>query len=95
MYRPYILSSKSRYRIFPSLLLPLSSQIPVQTRDRHYSDLCISPEISDSVFEVRNNGIVLFHVYIYVVFILEAPKSLQMVTAAMKLKDTCSLEEKL
>ena len=29
-------------------------------------------------------------------FILEgAPKSLQMVTAAVKLKDTCSLEEKL
>ena len=28
-------------------------------------------------------------------FILEAPKSLQMVTAAMKLKDTFSLEEKL
>ena len=29
-------------------------------------------------------------------FILgEAPKSLQMVTAAMKLKDACSLEEKL
>ena len=28
-------------------------------------------------------------------FILGAPKSLQMVTAAMKLKDTCSLEEKL
>ena len=26
---------------------------------------------------------------------LEAPKSLQMVTAAMKLKDACSLEEKL
>ena len=26
-------------------------------------------------------------------FILRAPKSLQMVTAAMKLKDTCSLEE--
>ena len=26
--------------------------------------------------------------------ILGAPKSLQMVTAAMKLKDTCSLEEK-
>ena len=26
---------------------------------------------------------------------LGAPKSLQMVTAAMKLKDTCSLEEKL
>ena len=25
----------------------------------------------------------------------EAPKSLQMVTAAMKLKDSCSLEEKL
>ena len=25
----------------------------------------------------------------------EAPKSLQMVTAAMKLKDACSLEEKL
>ena len=25
----------------------------------------------------------------------EAPKSLQMVTAVMKLKDTCSLEEKL
>ena len=28
-------------------------------------------------------------------FILGAPKSLQMVTAAMKLKDTCSSEEKL
>ena len=28
-------------------------------------------------------------------FILWAPKSLQMVTAAMKLKDACSLEEKL
>ena len=28
-------------------------------------------------------------------FILGAPQSLQMVTAAMKLKDTCSLEEKL
>ena len=27
--------------------------------------------------------------------ICEAPKSLQMVTAAIKLKDTCSLEEKL
>ena len=28
-------------------------------------------------------------------FILGAPKSLQMVTAAMKFKDDCSLEEKL
>ena len=28
-------------------------------------------------------------------FILGAPKSLKMVTIAMKLKDTCSLEEKL
>ena len=28
-------------------------------------------------------------------FILGAPKSLQMLIAAMKLKDTCSLEEKL
>ena len=28
-------------------------------------------------------------------FFIWAPKSLQMVTAAMKLKDTCSLEEKL
>ena len=28
-------------------------------------------------------------------FIFLAPKSLQMVTAAMKLKDACSLEEKL
>ena len=28
-------------------------------------------------------------------FILGAPKSLQMVTVAMKLKDACSLEEKL
>ena len=28
-------------------------------------------------------------------FILGAPKSVQMVTATMKLKDTCSLEEKL
>ena len=29
------------------------------------------------------------------VFIFGAPKSLQMVTAAMKIKDACSLEEKL
>ena len=28
-------------------------------------------------------------------FVLGAPKSLQMVTAAMKLRDACSLEEKL
>ena len=28
-------------------------------------------------------------------FILGSPKSLQMVTAAMKLEDACSLEEKL
>ena len=28
-------------------------------------------------------------------FILGAPKSLQMVTAAIKLKDACSLKEKL
>ena len=28
-------------------------------------------------------------------YFLGAPKSLQMVTAAMKLKDSCSLEEKL
>ena len=28
-------------------------------------------------------------------YILGAPKSLQMVTVAIKLKDTCSLEEKL
>ena len=28
-------------------------------------------------------------------FIFGAPKSLQMVTVAMKLNDTCSLEEKL
>ena len=28
-------------------------------------------------------------------FLFLVPKSLQMVTAAMKLKDTCSLEEKL
>ena len=28
-------------------------------------------------------------------FVFQAPKSLQMVTAAMKLKDTCFLEEKL
>ena len=28
-------------------------------------------------------------------FIFWAPKSVQMVTAAMKLKDACSLEEKL
>ena len=28
-------------------------------------------------------------------YVLGAPKSLQMVTAAMKLKDACSLEEKL
>ena len=32
--------------------------------------------------------------FIYL-FLRGAPKSLQMVTAAMKLKDTCSLEEKL
>ena len=30
-----------------------------------------------------------------ILFFEEAPKSLQMVTAAMKVKDACSLEEKL
>ena len=40
----------------------------VQTRERHYSDLCISPEITDSVLEVFNNGSIPFHVYIYVLF---------------------------
>ena len=46
MYTPYVPSSTSRYRIFPSLSLPLSSQSPFQTRVRHYSDLFVSPEIS-------------------------------------------------
>ena len=32
---------------------------------------------------------------VFFLFFFCAPKSLQMVTAAMKLKDTCSLEEKL
>ena len=31
----------------------------------------------------------------FIIFFFRVPKSLQMVTAAMKLKDTCSLEEKL
>ena len=35
-----------------------------------------------------------FIIFIYL-FIFLAPKSLQMVTEAMKLKDACSLEEKL
>ena len=35
-----------------------------------------------------------FYLFIYL-FIYWSPKSLQMVTAAMKLKDSCSLEEKL
>ena len=33
--------------------------------------------------------------FIIVFFFFLAPKSLHMLTAAMKLKDTCSLEEKL
>ena len=33
--------------------------------------------------------------WVYCLLFFWAPKSLQMVTAAMKLKDTCSLEEKL
>ena len=32
---------------------------------------------------------------VYRLYYFGAPKSLQMVTAAMKLKDACSLEEKL
>ena len=31
----------------------------------------------------------------FIIIIILAPKSLQIVTAAMKLKDACSLEEKL
>jgi len=40
---------------------------------------------------------ILFVVFInFILFLFSwAPKSLQMVTAAMKLKDACSLEEKL
>ena len=33
--------------------------------------------------------------FIFIIIIFLTPKSLQMETAAMKLKDTCSLEEKL
>ena len=33
--------------------------------------------------------------FILFIYLFWAPKSLQMVTAAMNLKDTCSLEEKL
>ena len=33
--------------------------------------------------------------FIIIFFLEGTPKSLQIVTAAMKLKDTCSLEEKL
>ena len=86
MYRPYVLSSNSTYRICPSLPLPLSSQIPVQTRDRHYSDLCVSSEISDSVPEVHNNGIILIHVCIYVLFYFGGSKITAVVAAAMKLR---------
>ena len=45
-----------------------------------------SPITSGKQMKKSKNGDILFS---------WAPKSLQMVTAAMKLKDTCSLEEKL
>ena len=42
-----------------------------------------------------NNGKSERFYFILFFLVEEAPKSLQMVTAAMKLKDACSLEEKL
>ena len=44
------------------------------------------------------NGILAYDTnrdFFFVMYTHYSPKSLQMVTAAMKLKDTCSLEEKL
>ena len=34
-------------------------------------------------------------IYLFIYLFIWAPKSVQMLTTAMKLKDTCSLEEKL
>ena len=56
-----------------------------------------------NIQETKNNGIQSYNfmaihretMETVTYFILGAPKSLQMVTAAMKLKDACSLEKKL
>ena len=48
-----------------------------------------------AVWQQGNVREIIFIEYLVCLFAGGAPKSLQMVTAAMKLKDTCSLEEKL
>ena len=48
-------------------------------------------QICGEIMETVTDFIFIFYYF----FLGGAPKSLQMVTAAMKLKDVCSLEEKL
>ena len=58
------------------------------------SSLITSWEIDGEAVEtVTDLVFCLFFVFFFFFFL--APKSLKMVTAAMKLKDTCSLKEKL
>ena len=50
-------------------------------------------QIDEETVETMRDFII--YLFIYLFFGGWAPKSLQMVIAAMKLKDACSLEEKL
>ena len=55
----------------------------------HYRDFPSGPVVKTVCIECKE------HKFIPWSGIPHAPKSLRMVTAAMELKDTCSLEEKL
>ena len=61
-------------------------KVNIQKTNIIASRLIISWQIDEETMETVTDFIYLF---------ILAPKSLQMVTAAMKLKGTCSLEEKL
>ena len=50
---------------------------------------------SDPITSGQIDGETMETVTDFILFYFLAPKSLQMVTAAMKLKDACSLKEKL
>ena len=65
--------------------------IPNILNNQNTKNMAFSPITS---WQIDEEAMEIVRDFIFI-FIFLTPKSLQMVTAAMKLKDTCSLEEKL
>ena len=70
----------------------LQQNPPLKTTIQDFPD---GPVVNTLHFQCKKHGLNGETMETVGDFILRAPKSLQMVTPAMKLKDTCSLEEKL